>query len=147
MFMIGYQNEGFSKYSYGDSLMSAWMFAASQMFPFPGKLPLKGEMTSREAEGQGESHAAVRLKTVLRVKELYYDLFVTYKYIDLIRDRTALFSKIEDAALSRYSSGMGQQQEVLMAQTEKYMLLEKEEMLKQKIQSLEGMLNAAVGGL
>lgn len=32
-----------------------------------------------------------------------------------------------------------------MAQTEKYMLLEREEMLKQKIQSLEGMLNAAVG--
>lgn len=32
-----------------------------------------------------------------------------------------------------------------MAQTEKYMLLEKEEMLRQKIQTLEGELNAAVG--
>ena len=40
---------------------------------------------------------------------------------------------------------MGMQQEVLMAQTEKYMLLEKEEMQKQKIQSLEAMLNATVG--
>ena len=37
------------------------------------------------------------------------------------------------------------QQEVLMAQTEKYMLLEKEEMFKQKIQSLEAMLRAAIG--
>jgi len=32
-----------------------------------------------------------------------------------------------------------------MAQTEKYMLLEKEEMFKQKIQSLEAMLRAAIG--
>ena len=32
-----------------------------------------------------------------------------------------------------------------MAQTEKYMLLEKEEMLKQKVQSLEAMLRAVIG--
>lgn len=145
MFMFGYQNEGFNKYSYGEELMSQWMFSASQLFPFPGKLPLKGEMASREAEGQEKSYESTRLRTVLRVKELYYDLFLAYKDIDLIRDRTALFSRIEDAALARYSSGMGQQQEVLMAQTEKYMLLEKDEMLKQKVQSLEGMLNTAAG--
>ena len=33
----------------------------------------------------------------------------------------------------------------MMAQTEKYMLFEKEEMQKQRIQSIEAMLNAAVG--
>ncbi|OGW25688.1 MAG: hypothetical protein A2X55_05260, partial [Nitrospirae bacterium GWB2_47_37] len=80
-----------------------------------------------------------------RIKELYYDLFLTHKNIDLIKDRTLLFSRIEDAAIARYSSGMASQQEVIMAQTEKYMLLEKEEMLKQKIQSLEAMLNNTVG--
>ena len=32
-----------------------------------------------------------------------------------------------------------------MAQTEKYMLLEREEMLKQRVQSLEGKLNTAIG--
>ncbi|MCK7461842.1 MAG: hypothetical protein MZU84_07200 [Sphingobacterium sp.] len=37
------------------------------------------------------------------------------------------------------------QQDVIMAQTEKYMLLEKEEMTQQKIQSLEAMLSAAIG--
>jgi outer membrane protein, heavy metal efflux system len=52
---------------------------------------------------------------------------------------------VEDAAVARYSAGMGLQQEVLMAQTEKYMLLEKEEMLKQKKQSLEAMLNTTTG--
>ncbi len=145
MFMVGYQNEGFKRYTYGKSDDAQWMFSASQMFPFPGKLGLKGEMASREAEGLSETLRETRLRTIEKIKELYYDLFYTYKSIDLIKDKQALFSKVEDAALARYSSGMGMQQEVLMAQTEKYMLLEKEEMLKQKVQSFEAMLNTAVG--
>ncbi|OGW21768.1 MAG: hypothetical protein A2Z82_00230 [Nitrospirae bacterium GWA2_46_11] len=145
MFMFGYQNEGLRRYNYGESADAQWMFSASQMFPFPGKLSLKGEMAERDAEGMKASSEAVHLKTVARIKELYYDLFLTHKNIDLIKDRTLLFSRIEDAAIARYSSGMASQQEVIMAQTEKYMLLEKEEMLKQKIQSLEAMLNNTVG--
>ncbi len=121
------------------------MFSVSQMFPFPGKLSLKEEMARQDAEGTSIIHESVKLKTIARIRELYYDLFLAYKNIDLLRDKTALFSRIEDAALARYSSGMGMQQEVLMAQTEKYMLLEKEEMQKQKIQSLEAMLNTTVG--
>jgi cobalt-zinc-cadmium efflux system outer membrane protein len=145
MFMFGYQNDGFNKYSYGESLMSQWMFSLSQTFPFPGKLPLKGEIARRDSEGLGASHEDLRLKTIEKVKQLYYDLFLAYKDIDLVKDMTALFSRIEDAALARYSTGIGQQQEVLMAQTEKYMLLEKEEMFRQKIESAEAMLNSTIG--
>jgi outer membrane protein, heavy metal efflux system len=115
------------------------------MFLFPGKLSLKEEMARQDAEGTALLYESVRLKNVARIRELYFDLFLSYKIIDLIRERTVLFSQIEDAALARYSSGMGMQQEVLMAQTEKYMLLEKEEMQKQRIQSLEAMLNVTVG--
>jgi outer membrane protein TolC len=102
-------------------------------------------MASQEAESLKSSYSEIMLRTIEKIKELYYDLFLAYKDIDLIRDRTVLFSEIEDAATARYSSGMGIQQEVIMAQTEKYMLLEKEEMLKQRIQSIEAMLNATLG--
>ena len=145
MFMFGYQNEGWERYTYGKSPDAQWMFAASQMIPFPGKLSLKEDMARRDVEGLAMLQESVKLKTISRIRELYFDLFLAYKTIDLIHDRTSLFSRIEDAALARYSSGMGMQQEVLMAQTEKYMLLEKEEMQKQRIQSLEAMLNATVG--
>lgn len=145
MFMFGYQNEGWNRYTYGEMPDAQWMFSASQMFPFPGKLALKGEMASKEAEGLRESYSGARIKTVEKVKELFYDLLFTYKSIEIIRDRTSLFSRIEEAAVARYSSGMGLQQEVLMAQTEKYMLMEKEEMLKQKVQSIGAMLNATLG--
>lgn len=145
MIMIGYQNEGWKRYTYGEMQGAQWMFSASQMLPFPGKLSLKGEMAARETESLYAAHEALKLKIVSRVRELYYDLFLAYKNIDLINDRTALFSRIEEAALARYSTGMGMQQEVLMAQAEKYMLLEKEEMMKQKIQATEAMLNSVLG--
>ncbi|MBF0607402.1 MAG: TolC family protein [Magnetococcales bacterium] len=145
MVMFGYQNEGWNRYSYGQMSGAQWMLSVSQMFPFPGKLALKQEMTIKDTEVLQAAVRSVRLKTVAKVKELYYDLFLTYKNIELIRDRVALFSRLEDAALSRYASGTGQQVDVLMAQTEKYMLIEKQEMERQKMHAIEGMLNSTLG--
>ena len=151
MVMMGYENEGtdsfynFDRKTKGMPADSRWMFSLSQMFPYPGKLALKGEMATRDAESLKAMADAARLATEVRVKELYHDLFLAYTNIDLLTDQAALFSRVEDAALARYAAGMAPQQEVWMAQTEKYMLLEREEMEKQKIQSLKAMLNAAVG--
>lgn len=151
MFMLGYENEGtdsfynFNRDTKGMPSDSRWMFSLSQLFPYPGKLDLKGEMAARDAEGMQVMTDSMKLNTVVRVRELYNDLFATYTTIDLLNDKAALFARIEDAAVARYAAGMAPQQEVLMAQTEKYMLLEREEMERQKIRSLEAMLNAAVG--
>ena len=145
MFMVGYQNEGWNQYTYGEMLGAQWMFAASQMFPFAGKRAIKEEMAARDADTAAAMLRSARLATVARVKGLYYDLFLVYKSIDLINERVRLFSKIEEAALARYAAGKGEQQEVLMAQTEKYMLQEREEMLKQRRVSVEAMLISTVG--
>jgi outer membrane protein, heavy metal efflux system len=145
MVMIGYQNEGWNQYTYGQMLGSQWMYAVSQMFPFPGKRALKEEMAARDADTAAAMHRAAVLGTIARVKELYFDLFQAHKELDLVRERASLFSRIEEAALARYATGVAQQQEVLMAQTEKYMLLERETMLNQKRQAVEAMLTAAIG--
>lgn len=145
MVSVGYQNEGFERYTYGQEQGAQWMYSATQTFPFPGKLSLKGEAAAKEADALREMHRNTRAKTIQRIKELYYDLFFAYKSIDLIRERTDLYDVLEQAALGRYSSGRGAQQDVLMAQTEKYMLLEREAMLKQKVQALKAMLNSTVG--
>ncbi len=145
MVMVGYQNEGTSRFTYNESPDSQYLFSASQQFFFPGKRALKGEAASREAESLFASAKAVQLRTVLTIKELYYDLFFAHQSMDLIREKDVLLRKVEDAALARYAAGRGMQQDVLMAQTEKYMLFEREAMLKQKIQTLEALLNSAVG--
>ncbi len=145
MLMLGYQNEGFDRYSYGEEQGSQWMFGASQQFLFPGKRALKGEMAQRDTESQEAMLELLKLKIATRVKELYLDLFLAYKNIDLLKGRQDIFNRIEDFTLARYSSGKAMQQEVLMAQTEKYMLLEKEAMFTQKIESLKAMLRATIG--
>jgi len=121
MVTFGYQNEGWNKYTYGQSQDSWWAYSVTQTFPFPGKSSLKGQIASSDAGSLEASYKATRLKIITTIKDLYYDLFLTYKNIGIINDRTTLFSRIEDAALARYSSGIASQQEVLMAQTEKYM--------------------------
>src|SRR5512137_1500046 len=79
MVTAGYQNVGLNRYSYGDYSESQWMFTASQMFPYFGKRALKGEMAEKDAESLKAMDEALRLKTTARVKELYYDLFLSYK--------------------------------------------------------------------
>ena len=145
MVMVGYQNEGFDHYTYGEELGAQWMFSATQQFYFPGKRTLKEKMTTLDAESLEAMHELLKLKTAARVKELYLDTFLANKNIDLITERGGVFSRLEDLTLSRYAAGKAMQQDVLMAQTEKYMLLEKEEMYKQKIQSLEAMLESVLG--
>jgi outer membrane protein, heavy metal efflux system len=145
MFSVGYQNEGLTRYTYGEELGSQWMFGASQEFPFPGKLALKGSMAESDLASLKAMDQYLRAKTTDKVTELYLDLFLSYKTIDLLKDKDEIFARIEDMSLARYSTGKAMQEEVLMAQTEKYMLLEKEQMLKQKIQSIEAMLRAALG--
>lgn len=145
MIMAGYQNEGFDSYTYGEMEGSQWMFSASQQFLFPGKRSLKGEMTKRDGESLEAMHEQLKLKTAARVRELYYDLFLAYKNIDLLKDKRDLIIRMESLTLARYAAGTVMQQDVIMTQTEKYMLLEKEEMGQQKIQSLEAMLKAVIG--
>ncbi len=145
MFMFGYQNEGFRQITIGEEANAMGMLSLSQMFPFFGKLDLKGQMAAKDAESLKSMHKATQLKTVATVKQLYYELFVAYKNIEVLKKLADYFSRIEDAATARYASGMGSRQEIVMAQTERYMLLEKEEMQRQKIEVLQGMLNNTLG--
>ena len=145
MFMFGYQNDNLNSYTYGQSPDSKWMFELSQTFPFAGKRGLREDMAKADAESQKAAYEALQRRVISKVIENYYDLFFVYKSLDIIGDRKALFTSMEEAALARYSSGMASQQDAIMAQAEKYMLQEKEEMLRQKIQTLEGMLNLFVG--
>ena len=145
MVMFGYQNEGFESITYSEMPDSQFMFSASQMLPFPGKRALRGDMAREEAGSFQAAAGTVRLTTVRAVTEIFYDLFFSYKNLDIIEERKILFARLEDAASARYGSGMGALDEVVRAQTEKYMLLERETMQRQRIETLEAMLDNVIG--
>jgi len=145
MISAGYTNVGSSYYTFGKYDDAQWAFSVSQTVPFPGKLIHKGKVAEKETETLALQLLALRLATVARVKELYYDLFTAHRTIEILADKAKLLEQTEKAALSRYASGMGDQRDAVMAQTEKYMLLEKVEMVRQRLSTLEGMLNAILG--
>ena len=53
--------------------------------------------------------------------------------------------RLEEAALARYAAGTGMQEDVLMAQAEKYMLMESEAMAKARRDTAEAMLRRETG--
>src|SRR5574341_1342578 len=50
------------------------MYGVSQEVPFPGKLRLRGEVATREAERLEQESLAVPLRIIARLKEAFYDL-------------------------------------------------------------------------
>jgi outer membrane protein TolC len=145
MLSVGYQNEGLSKYTYGESPDAQWMFSASQTFPFPGKRSLKEDAATLEAESAAAAVDAVRVRIVSRLAESYYNLFLVHKDGELINVRLPLIRKVEELALARYAAGVGPQTDVIMAQTEKYLLMEKQEMNRRRQEALEAMINKTLG--
>ena len=145
MVAFGYQNDTLSSYTYGQSPDSKWMFEVSQTFPFAGKRGLREEMAKADAESQKAAYEALQRRVISKVSENYYDLFLVYKSLDIIGSRKALFRAWRRRPWRDIPPVWGSQQDAIMAQAEKYMILEKEEMLRQKSQTLEGMLNLFVG--
>ncbi|MCU0576182.1 MAG: TolC family protein [Desulfobacterota bacterium] len=145
MLSVGYQNEGLKEYNYGESPDAQWMFSLEQTFPWPGKLTMQEEAARLTAESEKASAEMMRREVVSRVTEAFYDLLLAEKELDLIGALKPLALKMEDIALARYSSGAGSQEDVLMAQAEKYMLLEREEMARSRRVAAEAMLSAETG--
>lgn len=145
MLMTGYQDEGWGEINYGESPDAQIMTGLSQMIPYPGKRGFKEAMARADLDAALAVAEEARVRTVERVRELYVDMYASYRKLDVLQGIAELYGHLEDASLARYSSGMGMQQEALMAQREKYMLREREAMIRERIGTSAAMLGQAVG--
>lgn len=145
MVMVGYQNDGFERFSYGESAGSQLMFSYAQTFPAGSVLAHKKRAAECERDSMAASLAVLKAKTAASVTELYWDLFFNDRLLDILHNRAALVDCLEKAALAKYSAGLGMQQDVLMAQIEKYEIAEKEALVLQEIASRKAMLQAELG--
>lgn len=139
---LAYQSEGYKPNL--DERFSYIRISLGQTFPWPGKLKLKGQVVEDETLVQLATLTAIQLDIESQVKEIFYDLYLFHKDIDIIESRIDLYSRIEKAAIARYSTGLGSQQDILMAQTEKYKLIAQLDELNQQIDSAKAMLNAII---
>ncbi len=145
MLMTAYQDEQNGKDNWGKSPDTQAMVGLTQTFPWPGKLGLKEDTAEAEAEASLAAANEARVKAAERVRELYIDLYSAERGLEAVTELEELFGRVEDAALARYSAGSGMQLEPLMAQKEKYVIKEREAMLREQAGTARAMLVQALG--
>lgn len=120
------------------------IFGLSQSLPFPGKLGLKGEVASRSADMAEQMIRAKERELVARLKQVYYDLFLADKAIQIHHEQIHLLKQFFEIANARFRAGKGGQVDVLKAQVELSVLHEKLPVLEQRRQTAQAMLNTLV---
>jgi outer membrane protein TolC len=126
----------------GSQVLSNIGLTYSQELPYPGKLKLRGEIASKEAEAAFQQYEAVQLDVISRLKQAYYRLQYTYAASDLLIRNRDLLSKLVSVTEARYSVGKAAQQDVFKAQTEVSIIETRLVKLEQQRLSSEAEINS-----
>lgn len=110
-------------------------FMLVQEFPWFGKLGLRGEVATKEAESAQQDYDAMVREVIMEAKEAYFDLYGVQRSLAITRAEQDVLEQMWKIAEARYTVGEGVQQDVLKAQAEISMLqqrlyeLEQEEVI------------------
>jgi outer membrane protein TolC len=109
----GYTNSDFAYIGLG----------VSQQLPYPGKLKLRGAVAGGDA-GTAKAHTEVVLQDEIEIlKTTYFHLAYLQQTSGILQSNATLLQQMEQQAEARYSTGQGNQQDVLKAQLERTKLL------------------------
>lgn len=128
---LGYRDFAERELSYG----------VRQEIPFPGKLRLRGQVATREAERSGFEAEAVERRVIALLKSAYYELHLTHRSIEVLEQSRQVLIDFERSARTRYGVGRGVQQDVFRAQTEVSRILIRRTTLEQQKESLHAEIN------
>jgi outer membrane protein, heavy metal efflux system len=113
----------------------------SEQFPYPGKLRLRGEIASKEAEAAQADYEAVRRRVTAEVRAAYFDYFYFDRAIQTTERNKELLEKLSKIAEERYRVGKAMQADVLRSQVEISLLIEKLTVLEQQRETAQARLN------
>lgn len=142
LFSAGYSNEAFNQLTLGQRDGSNIGLSVSQDVPFPPKLVLRGRIAALEAQREQEIARATELDVVSRLRVAYYELFFVEQSIAIVQKNRDLLDRFARTAEARYSVGRATQADVLRAQTEITILLERLASLEQQRESLRAAINS-----
>jgi cobalt-zinc-cadmium efflux system outer membrane protein len=113
----------------------------SEQFPYPGKLKLRGEIASKEAESAQADYEAVRRRVTTEVRTAYFDYFYFNRAIQTTERNKELLEKLSKIAEARYRVGKAMQADVMRSQVEISLLIEKLTVLQQQRDTSQARLN------
>ncbi|HLZ33106.1 MAG TPA: TolC family protein [Nitrospira sp.] len=113
----------------------------SQKLPFPGKLALKEEVAGRSADITEQALRSKERELVARVKQSYYDLFLSHKAIQIHHEQIDLLTQFLQTAIAKFRTGKGSQVDVLKAQVELSTLHQQLPVLEQRRETAQAKIN------
>ncbi len=115
---------------------------ASQELPYPGKLRLRGQVASKEADAEAQQYRSVQLSVVSRVKQAFYRLQHAWAMRSVLdRNRESLRSLLR-VTEARYSVGKTSQADVFRAQTQLTLIETRIAQMDRERRSREAEINA-----
>lgn len=123
MLTLSYENDGTS-ISLGEEPMTRLSLMGEQTLPFPGKLRLASEVASADARVSETAVARAELSVTAQVLRAWATLAEAREAARLTDEQAGTWKEIEEGTRARYAAGMGSQQDVLRAQSERTRLLQ-----------------------
>ncbi|NOQ14199.1 MAG: transporter [Methyloprofundus sp.] len=114
----------------------------SQAIPFFGKLALREQVATYQAEAASHDVTEARFHLLRDVKRIWWTLFYLNKALDIIVINQNLLRQFVKIARTKYEVGEGLQQDVLLAQLELSKLLDNELRLVGSQEKAKAQLNA-----
>ena len=117
-------------------------YSIQQMIPFPGKLGAMAQSEQKRTDMLAADKQTEEQEITRNVKELYFDLYLKYRQLELNGQTQTLVRELVKIARTQYENGAGKQSDILRAQTELSTFVNDSIVLFQQIKSMEGMINA-----
>lgn len=93
-------------------------FGLSQVFPWFGKLDLRGGVAVEAARAAQSRYEAEKLNLFFKVKKTYYEYYYLARAIAVVRENLELVKYLEEVARTRFKVAEGGHPDVIRAQVE-----------------------------
>lgn len=128
-------------FAWDQTPMTGEVIRLTQNIPFPGKLAARGKIAEQQALWYRETSLEARLQLIRQAKDAWYGLYFQDRALERTEAGISLLGDIISLAENRYETGRGQQQDILRAQVERSILLERKLTLKQQRETLQANIN------
>ncbi|MFW6160665.1 MAG: TolC family protein [Acidobacteriota bacterium] len=115
---LGLMNLPANSFAFDQEPMTGKQIGVSQMFPFPGKLSLKKDLSELEVKAVMFQQKELINQIIFMIKEVYYDIYTSDRAIETIEKNMELMKQIIQVVETKYATGTGLQQDLFRAQVE-----------------------------
>lgn len=117
-FQLGIMNFGLPDFNTDMPTSMVPSVQVMQMFPFPGKLSLMGDIAAFDRDMAGTAAEEMAWEVRGMAASMFFDLYALDRRLEVMGETLSLLADFQQVAKAMYVSGMGRQADVLRADVE-----------------------------